>query len=401
MMKELKDYEEEIYKCSRCGLCQSVCPVYKATLNECSVSKAKFTMLNGILKGDLELNSKIKEYLDLCIGCNACKDFCPSNIDAREIFTAVKCQYYKNHKPSVFERVSDSYLLFKFLLKTAKFSFSLYRFLHLEKITEILYDILPKKFLLLDSLIKTHVQKSRTMPKKSMKAVYFAGCFNNYLNPSSKRALEKIFSQLDIKLCEKKFECCGVSYLSAGKIEEFKKSAMRNLHTLGKDYDFVLTDCASCNFVLKEYEKYLPCEEAHKLAEKTVNVLEFLKHRKITALAPVTVTAHKPCHEDFNFIEIIKNIENVEYIEAEDYDKCCGFSGKFALKYPDISRKISRRKAEKIIRTNAQCVITTCPACSLGLNQGLIENRTDKTARSIEVLNLIEFIANYCHVFKV
>ena len=89
-MKNLKDYEDEIYKCSRCGLCQSVCPVYKATLNECAVSRGKFNILNGIIKGELKLNSTVKKYLDLCTGCNACHDFCPSKIDVKEIFTAAK-----------------------------------------------------------------------------------------------------------------------------------------------------------------------------------------------------------------------------------------------------------------------------------------------------------------------
>ena len=63
-MKEFEDYEEEIYKCSRCGLCQSVCPVFKATLNECAVSRGKFNILNGIIKGDLTFSNKEKKYLD-------------------------------------------------------------------------------------------------------------------------------------------------------------------------------------------------------------------------------------------------------------------------------------------------------------------------------------------------
>lgn len=400
MMKKFKDYEEEIYKCSRCGLCQSVCPVYQVTLNECSVSKAKFTMLNGILKGDLALNKRIKMHMDMCIGCNACKDFCPSNIDAREIFTAVKCEYYKKNKPTAFEKIADSYFLFKFALGFAKFSFGIYRFFRLSKIAEACYSFLNKQLLLLNSLIKDTVKSTVPPIQSHKKAVYFAGCFNNYLNPSSKNALTKIFNQIGIELVEKSFECCGVSYLSAGKIEEFNKLAKKNIKALNKDYDYVLTDCASCNYVLKEYKKYLPSKEADELSQRTTNVLEFLKGKRIVAKKPITVTVHKPCHEDFDFIEIIKNIENVEYKEAGDFDKCCGFSGKFALNYPEISKEISKRKAQKIIETGADCIITTCPACVLGINQGLIENKEDPKAKNINVYNLIEFIALYCKVME-
>ena len=394
-MKKLSDFEEEVYKCSRCGLCQSVCPVYKAALNECCVSKAKFTMLNGIIKGDLKLNRRIKDYMDLCTGCNACKDFCPSNIDAREIFTAVKAQYYEENGQNLAERITDSYILFKFLLICAKIAFGFYRFFSLSKIASLFTKILPKRLILLDSLISAKAAKCNSAPQKSEKAVYFAGCFNNYLNPSAKNALKTIFARTGTEIIEKNFECCGISYLSSGNMKQYEKLAKINISKLPDDYDYVLTDCASCNFALKEYAKYFPSEKTEKLAQKTINVLEFLKNKKIVSEKPLKLTAHKPCHEDFDFISIIKTIENVDYVEAEDFDKCCGFSGKFAVKNLEISRKIAKSKAEKFLAAAPDIIITTCPACELGIRQGLIE--IDKKSR-IPVMSLVEFIAEYCEI---
>ena len=109
-MKNLHDFEEEIYKCSRCGLCQSVCPVFKATMNECAVSRGKFNILNGIIKGDLKMTDNVKSYLDLCTGCNACKDFCPSGIDAREIFIAAKQDFYSKNEISFRNKCVQVYL---------------------------------------------------------------------------------------------------------------------------------------------------------------------------------------------------------------------------------------------------------------------------------------------------
>ncbi len=62
--------------------------------NDCSVSRGKFIMLNGVIKGDLKLNKNINKYLDMCLKCNSCKSFCPSGIDAREIFIAAKAEYF-------------------------------------------------------------------------------------------------------------------------------------------------------------------------------------------------------------------------------------------------------------------------------------------------------------------
>jgi glycolate oxidase iron-sulfur subunit len=95
-MKKLSDYAEQINKCSKCGKCQEVCPIYKLTGNDCAVSRGKFVMLNGVLKGDLKLSKTINKYLDMCLKCGKCKDFCPSDIDVCEIFSVAKSEYVKD-----------------------------------------------------------------------------------------------------------------------------------------------------------------------------------------------------------------------------------------------------------------------------------------------------------------
>ena len=93
-MKDLAEYKEEIHSCSKCGLCQSVCPIYKITGNDCSVSRGHFIMLKGLIKGDLKMTKKLNRYLDLCLKCGACSKFCPSDIDVVEIIASAKAEYF-------------------------------------------------------------------------------------------------------------------------------------------------------------------------------------------------------------------------------------------------------------------------------------------------------------------
>ena len=58
-MRYLSDCKEDIHSCSKCGLCQSVCPIYKITGNDCTVSRGHFIMLNGLIKGDLKMSKTI------------------------------------------------------------------------------------------------------------------------------------------------------------------------------------------------------------------------------------------------------------------------------------------------------------------------------------------------------
>ena len=87
-MLKLKDYTKEISKCSKCGLCQTVCPIFKKTLNECDGARGKITMLEGILNDAIENNKKIYFYLKKCDGCNLCESACPAGIKIKEIFSA-------------------------------------------------------------------------------------------------------------------------------------------------------------------------------------------------------------------------------------------------------------------------------------------------------------------------
>ena len=116
-MKDLKDYREQIHKCSKCGLCQAECPIYKITGNDCSVSRGHFVMLKGVLDGELKLSKTIKRYLDLCLKCGACTKFCPSGIDIIDIVTVAKSEFFKRNKLEKLKSFIQKYLIFGFFIK--------------------------------------------------------------------------------------------------------------------------------------------------------------------------------------------------------------------------------------------------------------------------------------------
>ena len=113
-MNNLNDFKDDINKCSKCGLCQSVCPVYKITGNDCAVSRGKFVMLDGVIKGDLKLNKNIEKYLDMCLKCGKCTNFCPSAIDVCKIFENAKYEYTKNTNLGKFIFFLESKYIFYF-----------------------------------------------------------------------------------------------------------------------------------------------------------------------------------------------------------------------------------------------------------------------------------------------
>lgn len=403
-MSKLNDYKDEINKCSKCGLCQSVCPVYEFTGNDCSVSRGKFIMLNGIVKGDLNLNKNVNKYLDMCLKCNACKNFCPSGIDARKIFLAAKEEYFNKAPSSIFRKILNSAPVFNFFMYSINIATTVYRFLKFDKILKHFYALLKKfelgkKVILANEFLsspKLKIQNSKhTTNPLNLKVVYFEGCVNEYINPRTSNAVNIILKQMGIDILKTKFNCCGVPFLSSGNVKQFIKQAECNLSQIPDDFDYFLTDCASCQSSFKDYENYIQdeklLEKLQKINQKSINIVDFIvkNAKSFEFKEPISFTFHKPCHlDDLNFLaEFIKKTKNVKYIEMKDFDVCCGFSGEFALKNAEISEKISSQKAQNASATNADVVLTSCPACVLGLTQGFVSS-----GNLLAPLNFVEFL---------
>lgn len=356
-MKYLKDFESDLNKCSKCGLCESVCPLFKLNPNDCVASKGKFIMLHGVTKGDLTLSKNINKYIDMCLKCGKCKIFCPSGIDICQILATAKYEYMKNTLWGKFINFLES-----------KYVFGL--------------------FLQLGALVSAPFRPKKSHKKPVQKVVYFKGCVNK-ICPQTDNYLNKIFKNIPFEIIEPDFDCCGIPFLSEGNMERFIQAAEHNLKLLGIDYDYLVTDCASCESTLHDYPKILDCGEN---VLNVVNWGELIadKGLKFRFKKPVKVTFHKPCHlaDDSFFEQILANCENVEYIKMENYDDCCGFSGSFALKNRKLSMELSKQKAKNIVQTGADYVITTCPACVLGLKQGLF-----LTGGKTKIVSLLEFLA--------
>ncbi|MCM1010906.1 MAG: (Fe-S)-binding protein [Fusobacterium sp.] len=335
-MKKLKDFEKEINKCSKCGLCQGACPIYKLTGNECAVSKGKFVMLSGVLKGDLQLNANINSYLDLCTKCGKCSNFCPAGIDVCEILQTAKYEYIsKQH------------------------SFKLLQLFH-------------KVF---DRIVRLCHSPFRAKSSGSHEIIYFKGCVNQIF-PKTENALKKILNRADIKLVDADFSCCGLPFFSAGNLEQFEEVKQRNSELINNSAaDTILTDCASCESTLKSYgtiNKNLV--NAESLIADLGLKFKFKKHYK--------VAFHKPCHlENTDFLKEL-TCENVEFIDIPE--TCCGLAGEFFLKKPEIANKIAKQRAEEIINSGAEIVLTSCPACVIGLKKALLGK--------VKVMKIIEFL---------
>jgi glycolate oxidase iron-sulfur subunit len=89
-MIKLEQYKDSIHKCSKCGLCQEVCPIYRENGNECVTARGVLILLKGIISKELSLKRNATFYIDKCLRCGKCSQVCPSEIPIEDIIFVTK-----------------------------------------------------------------------------------------------------------------------------------------------------------------------------------------------------------------------------------------------------------------------------------------------------------------------
>ena len=121
-------------------------------------------------------------------------------------------------------------------------------------------------------------------------------------------------------------------------------------------------------------------EKAKTVASRFRDVLELIfsnDYGPVAAYDPVVVTYHDPCHASRGQKiskeprDILKKLPGVRYRELPEADWCCGGAGAYALAHYDLSQSVLDRKMENLKKTEADLLVTSCPACMIQLHYGI------------------------------
>src|SRR5687768_7685948 len=100
-----QDVLQHAEQCNGSGDCRktelsggTMCPSFMATRNEKDTTRARANILREFLTNSDKLNrfdhEEIKDVMDLCLSCKACKSECPSNVDMAKLKAEWQQQYY-------------------------------------------------------------------------------------------------------------------------------------------------------------------------------------------------------------------------------------------------------------------------------------------------------------------
>ena len=390
----------EIEKCSKCGKCQSVCPVYIETLDEKKVARGRIALVEALLNDELRYTAIVKEAIQSCLKCLRCVDICINNVQFDKVITAIREQMPRKYGLSILNKIIFRYILPNRRLTNLLYRFGYYSQFFLPGRKGVLRHLpliwsgrrsIPK----LDR--KSVLQKygADKKPAKNEKAVYFfTGCMFNYVETRVADSIIRILNHFGYKvIVPKKQVCCGTPVLSVGDTAAAKSLAKRNIKAFKGDIP-IITACASCGETLKHNYEYLIGEEARHLSPRVFDFTEFIdKFIEFNpAILKKTVIYHDPCHLRFGQgiykapRRLLKKSSN--YVEAEGADYCCGMAGLFSVHHYPLAKKIARRKTDAMKKQKADLLVTECPGCIVQLRDRFADDGVNIEVKHIA--NLIE-----------
>ncbi len=401
--------------CVKCGICRSVCPVFKEEKIEPYVARGHITLLSEFIKGNLDFTEETaKDYLYKCLLCTTCVESCPNNSETDTIVEIARHEVIKKHGLPAYKKVMSKLLKNRKLMDFAFKSASTFSNIFTKGIDS------PREGINLKVPLKG-IEKNRTLPplskktfldkygsdKTKAKIAIFPGCLINYAYVEIGDAFVNILNKLSIDFTvPNKQLCCGAPIYFAGNFDDTRFLAEKNIGLLlNLDVEKVVILEPTCASVIKiDYPKlfmYFEDREwekkARELSEKVIDpisyIFNFTNTKEKLKKLNIKTTYHDPCHlkrslkVKYEPRELLKKA--TIFNEMKEADRCCGNGGTFSLDYRDTSVKIALKKVQNTTDTDADYLVTSCSACLMQLTDIMHLNGKDniKTKHLIEILD--------------
>ena len=390
------DYTRLSKSCATCAKCNSVCPVYDVFQSEDMSSRGWFEIVTA--KDYSYLNSK--RVVEACLNCKSCRTICPAGVDVSDLILQKRAEHPNSLAGWIFRQQAQGgsfESILRFLGRTQHLWDRPFLRKLLERITiPIMRVVAPTARLphdlVLPKLAPRHLREryahlipSGTGSSQTRSVAYFHGCAANYFDDGVGDAVIDVLQKHGVEPALPPQRCSGTPVQTYGHVELVRDGARFNIRSFAP-YERIVTGCASCTLMLKDYPSLFSegpeRQQAEELAKKVVHISEFVarspQHPPMAKADGATkrVTYHSSCHLRAAGVtkeprQVLSSLPGVDFVEMQDADRCAGGAGTYLIKNYDTSQKIFDRKARAITQTGANVVATSCPACMIQLKNGV------------------------------
>jgi FAD/FMN-containing dehydrogenase/Fe-S oxidoreductase len=365
-------------RCVGLGECRkhdsgSMCPSYMVTLEEQHSTRGRAHMLFELLQGEVVRDGwqdeHVKQSLDLCLSCKACKSECPANVDMATYRAEFLAHYYEAQRRPVHA-----------------YAFGLIdRWLHLGAVAPSLVNAAMNAPGLSDAIKRMlHIAPARQLPKLSpitfrrwaaehgvrtvapardshrqadrTDVILWVDTFNNYFHPETTRAAFEVLVSIGYSVTiSRRALCCGRPLYDFGLLERAKRYLRSIMEELGDAIDagtpIVVLEPSCASVFRDELRNLFPLDpRARRLSDQTVLLSQLLESGPLTHQPfPLArrLLLHGHCHQ--KALMKMGHAETVlrkmgATVDVPDTG-CCGMAGAFGFEADKfgISQAIGER----------------------------------------------------------
>ena len=232
----------------------------------------------------------------------------------------------------------------------------------------------------------------------------FIPCFIDQLYPTAGFNTIKVLEKAGCNVIYNPDQtCCGQPAFNAGYWGEAREVCSKFL----KDFEsaeYVVIPSASCTGFVNNYYSKIYGNTSNQNATKDINgkvfelsdfLVNVLKKTDLGASLQGTATYHDSCAalreckiKDEPRI-LLNHVKGLNLVELKENETCCGFGGTFAVKFEGISTAMGEQKAQHVVDTKAEYLISTDLSCLMHIN-GVME----KQQLHIKSLHLADVLAS-------
>ena len=371
-MDKLREHEQEMLRCNRCGYCQAACPIYDVLRREPITARGRIQLLRAVSEGRLPLSDTVSRLVYSCTDCSSCRVSCPGGVHTDEIFRVAR------------QLLAES----DFMPPTLR---------ELEQRVRSSHNISgepSESRLLWAENLKERPQG--LVGKVSAEVVLFTGCVSA-LYPMAYGILQDLVeilqaAEVDFTTLGGDEWCCGYPLLSAGLLaSDLVEHNLEAIKALGAET--LITTCPSC-YHMWEHE-YAP--DFVTVKHSTEFLAELVEAGRVP-LRPLDmrVTYHDPCDlgrksgvydAPRSIIRAIPGVELVEMADNRDAALCCGGGANLESLSPELSAAVARRRLEQAQAVGAEAIISACQQCERTL--AMAARREKIRIRVMDVVQLL------------
>ncbi|GAB3650130.1 (Fe-S)-binding protein [Echinicola sediminis] len=236
-----------------------------------------------------------------------------------------------------------------------------------------------------------------------MRVGLFIPCYVDQFYPEVGKATLELLEKYGVEVIYPTSQtCCGQPMANSGYERFGKESSDLFLKNFG-EFQYIVAPSGSCTLHVKEH--VIPeSQGAPKIYELCEFLTDVLKVEQVSSSFPHKVGFHSSCHglrglrlakcsermdPEFNKpLSLLEKVKDIQMVELDRKDECCGFGGTFAIAEEAVSITMGNDRIADHQRNGVEVLTGADMSCLMHLS-GLLKRQKSpiKVMHIAEILN--------------